>query len=313
MEEKITIFKVKYQGEPKITVLNAGATEKDIRFYLNHDQFIKATYTGDEEITIEVDEKQTEKKERKRSFLEYVENHKKLVLLSIMATVLYMVVFLSVAIKIIWSDALIKSTIISILWFGFSLFLFFILVILFSYYKASSSSRKSKYSALCMMINFMEKYSRLPESFQEIKRISKFRKYDEGLNQTIDLVVNFVAHIVSIEMIMFITIVLVIATYQDMNITEADLVSMIVIAYSMLFFVNKKIAEKGKYDFIINPIQMGINCLIQCCIKTRNVKVEDIVLAFYASKEWLEMVYPEIYASYNGSELELKNDKSENI
>ena len=71
MEEKITIFKVKYQGEPKITVLNAGATEKDIRFYLNHDQFIRATYTGDEEITIEVDEKQTEKKERRKMLILY--------------------------------------------------------------------------------------------------------------------------------------------------------------------------------------------------------------------------------------------------
>lgn len=50
MEERsneVTIFRVKDEGEHKITVLKAGSTENEIRFYLNDTQYIKATDGGD--------------------------------------------------------------------------------------------------------------------------------------------------------------------------------------------------------------------------------------------------------------------------
>lgn len=52
-------------------------------------------------------------------------------------------------------------------------------------------------------------------------------------------------------------------------------------------------------EFIINYIEDILNYIVQCANTTKNVKDKDLVLAYYAAKYWLKVVYPEFYSEDN--------------
>lgn len=309
MEERsktITIFRVKDEGEHKITVLEAESTENDIRFYLNDTHYIKATDGGDK-VIVEWDEIQTKNSEKKISLLEDIKNNKKSFLFALATAILFFVVVCSIQIAI---GVLIKNAILSCLWFVFSFPMFVVLLIGFLEYKGTSLSQKSKHSAEHMMVNFLEQNSRLPKNFQEIKSTSRFSKKCGSRFKTIELTQSVIADFISVFLSIIIETAIITIIFHNLeNVNEVLLIVMSITIFYVVFFINLKLAKSGKYNFIINPIQQGLNYFLQCCNTTRKVKDMDILLAFYAAKVWMGIVYPEFYTD---SELYCENDESKN-
>jgi len=312
MEERsktITIFRVKNEGEPKITVLRASSTENDIRFYLNDTDYIKATDGGDKVIVEWDDEKvQRETTEKKKSLLEDIKNNKKdfLISVGIASLFVFFVTLIQVAIFVLIGNTIFSS-------FGFLLVfpMCFVLLIGFMEYKITTPSQKSKHSAEHMMVNFLEKNCRLPKNFQEIRSTSRFSKECGSRYKTLELTQSTIANIVSVAITtVILAIVITIIFHNTENINGIALTVISTASFFIVYFINLKLAEKGLYNFIVNPIQLGFNYFLQCCNTTKKVKDTDILLAFYAAKVWLGIVYPEFYSD---DELSCENDESENV
>ena len=47
--------------------------------------------------------------------------------------------------------------------------------------------------------------------------------------------------------------------------------------------------------FMINLIEKCVTNVNQRVVTTKNVKDKDIILAYYAAREWMKLVYPEFY------------------
>lgn len=72
------------------------------------------------------------------------------------------------------------------------------------------------------------------------------------------------------------------------------------VIYSIIFYVMWILLHKYKnLEFIINYIEDILNYIVQCANTTKNVKDKDLVLAYYAAKYWLKVVYPEFYSEDN--------------
>ena len=292
--EEITIFRAKDDGVPKITVLHAASTENDIRFYLNDTHYIKATNIGDK-VVVEWDEEEVQKETtEKKSFLEDIKENMKVFLLSIGMTLLLVLIFTLLQVA---TFVLIGNTIVSSTWFLLGLPMCSVFLIGFMEYKTTSQSQKSKHSAEHMMCNFLEKNCRLPKNFQEIKNTSRFCKTCGSKKKTIEITQTVVENISSV-LITAILVVIIFAVifHNTENISDIILCIAYLVTFSTVYFINVKLTEKGVYNFIINPIQLGCNYFLQCCNTTKNVKDTDLLLAFYAAKVWLSIVYPEFYS-----------------
>ena len=302
--EKITFFKVKDEGKHGITVLKAISTENEIRFYLNDTQYIKATDGGDG-IIVEWDE-EIQKKDikKKKSLLEDVKNNKKDYLLILAMSVLFLVLDILIQIAI---NGLMENVIISSFWFSFSLPMYILIMIGFLEYKKTPLSLKSKHSAEHMIVNFLEKNSRLPKNFQEIKSASRFSKYCGNRFEAIELVHIVMRDVISVSLSIFIETLIVKIFFQDIEDVNVVLliVVFVIISYGV-HFANFKLVEKGRYKLIIQ----GLNYFLQCFKTTRKVNDKDILLAFYAAKFWMLIVYPEFYTD---SKLYCEKDESENV
>lgn len=305
-EKSVTIFRAEDDGEHKIKVLKAASLENEIRFYLNDTQYIKATDEGDK-ITIGLDEIQLKDNENKESLIEFIKNNKKDFLWILSSAVVCCIVFISSLSAI---SELTENYIILILWSMLSLFICIIAETGFLEYKIIAFSQKSKHSAEHMMANFLEKNSRLPKNFQEIKSASRFSKKC-GSRFIVIVPIRYI--IVNGFSILFSVIIeKIILTIIFRNLQSANnivLFVMFIMIFSVMCFINLKIAIKGKYNFIINPIQQGLNYFLQCCNTTKKVKDKDIMLAFSAAKVWLQIVYPEFYSD---NELYCEKNESEN-
>lgn len=306
--EEITIFRVKDEGEPKIKVIKASSTENDIRFYLNDTHYIKATNGGDK-VIVEWDEDEIPKEttEEKKSFLEDIKANKKIFLQSVGIALL--IVFVVTLMQVVIS-ALIGNSIASSLCFLLVWPICLVLLIGGMEYKTTPQSAKSKHSAEHMMCNFLEKNCRLPKNFQEIKSTSRFNKNCGSRKKTIAITEATIANIVSfIGTGIVLAIVLTVIFHNTENINDIAFIVISIVTFFIVYAINLKLAEKGLYNFIVNPIQLGLNYFMQCCNTTKKVKDIDILLAFYAAKVWVSIVYPEFYSD---EELYCEEDESEN-
>ncbi len=310
MEERsneVTIFRVKDEGEHKITVLEAGSTENEIRFYLNDTQYIKATDGGDK-VIVELDEIHAKDIKKKESFIDDIKNNKKDFLFALALTV---ICFIAVCLTQLAIGILINNSIISSLWFTLSFPVIAVIVLGFLEYKGTTFSQKSKHSAEHMMVNFLEKNSRLPKNFQEIKSASRFSKDCGSRFMTIELTQSTIANVFSVLFSIVIEVTIITIIFHDLeNVNDVLLIVMSIIIFYTVFFISLKLAKKGKFNFIINPIQRGLNYFLQCCNTTKKVKEKDILLAFYAAKVWVSIVYPEFYTD---NELYCEEDEGKNV
>ena len=298
--EKITIFRVKDEGEPKIKVIRASSTENDIRFYLNDTHYIKATNGGDK-VIVEWDEDEIPRETtgEKKSFLEDIKNNKKVFLLSVGAALLFVLVVTLMQVVV---TALIGNSIVSSLWFLLAFPMCSVLLIGFMEYKTTPQSVKSKHSAEHMMCNFLEKNCRLPKNFQEIKSTSRFSKDCGSRKKTITITQSAVANIVSFFITgIVLAIVIIVVFHNTENISDIAFIVISIITFLVVYYINTSLAEKGFYNFIVNPIQLGLNYFLQCCNTTKYVKTSDLRMAYYAAREWLKIVYPEFYRDEDDS------------
>ena len=304
---EVTIFRVKDDGKPKITVLKAASTENEIRFYFNDTQYIKATDGGDN-VIVEWDEIQVKDTENKKSFIEDIKNNKKDCLFALTLTVLCLIVGCSIQLAI---GILIKNSIVSSLCFTLSAPICAVIVLGFLEYKGTTFSLKSKHSAEHMMVNFLEKNSRLPKNFQEIKSVSRFSKDCGSRFLTIELTRGTIANVITVLLSTIVEVAIITVIFHDLeNVNTVLLIVMSIIIYYAVLFISFKLAKNGKYNFIINPIQQGLNYFLQCCNTTKKVKDKDILLAFYAAKVWVSIVYPEFYTD---NELYCEEDDGKNV
>lgn len=300
----LTYRKPENEDEPKITVLVSESTENDIRFYLNDTDYITATDGKDKIIVKWITEKDQRKTTlKKKTLLEDIKNNKKEFLLSMVTISLFFLLLIQIAVFVLLGNNLFP--------FLGSLLVFPIgctLLIGFMEYKNTTPSQRSKHSAEHMMVNFLEKNCRLPKNLQEIKRTSRFSKNCGRLYTKFESMQALIPNIVSLNItaVILSIVITIIFPNTKINSTAATVIS--AASFSIVYLINLKLAEKGFFNFIINPIQLGLNYFLQCCNTTKKVNDTDILLAFYAAKHWLEIVYPEFYSD---DELFCENDEGE--
>lgn len=241
-------MKERLKKERKIIVYKADSTEQEIRFFVNENQFVKATEEGDYIVVETGINSETDSKKSFVEFVEIVKEHKKIFAIVLFCLILFCLVHLLIASFV---------PMIALISFGILLPIFTILEIGILEYGRTTFLERSKHSAEHMMINFLEANLRLPKNIQEIKSVSRFSKSCGSRFITVDLVKNTIPYIISLLEALICTVIL---------------------------------------SQIENFINQGLNYSFQCCNTTKKVRQEDIIVAFYAAKHWLKIVYPEFFS-----------------
>lgn len=150
---------------------------------------------------------------------------------------------------------------------------------------------RSKHSAEHMMCNFLNTNRRLPTSMEEIKKASRFTDYCGTRRIAITLVDGSIRNIIAITLTCIISLLL-------KNIIPNNIMDTIIIflVYMPTFFLT----EKSKIiSILVNvttvPIKRALNRFLQHCNTSKNVKNDDIIIAYLAARQWMKLVYPEFY------------------
>lgn len=276
-------MKERLKKERKIIVYKADSTEQEIRFFVNENQFVKATEEGDYIVVETGINSETNSTDSKKSFVEFVEivkEHKKIFAIVLFCLIMFCLVHLLIASFV---------PMIALISFGILLPIFTILEIGILEYGRTTFLERSKHSAEHMMINFLEANSRLPKNIQEIKSVSRFSKSCGSRFITVDLVKNTIPYIISLLE------ALIVILSQIENFSNL-LLMFFAIIFNLMLCINYILLQNGKYDNKINKINQGLNYFFQCCNTTKKVRQEDIIVAFYAAKHWLKIVYPEFFS-----------------
>ena len=141
-------------------------------------------------------------------------------------------------------------------------------------------------------LNNLKKNKRLPKSMKEIKETSRFC-VDCGSRKKIrESTENFITSMFS-AIIVFCIEQLIFQNYQnELLLGIIFSVSYIAIYYGVWILIHKY----NKLRFIIKPIENMLNNIVQYSNTTKKVKNNDLQLAYYVAKHWLQIVYPEFYS-----------------
>lgn len=295
MEERFNLKSIWKSNDPEeLIVFHASSLENEIRFYFNDEQYVVARDNNDGTLLVKCEEeKKTE--QNNESTLAYIKkNIKDKDFLKFLACAIgsgLLISILIVALSIILA-VVINNTLIYLLFMNFLFFFIQVIIVVTSEYKTTSPSIKSKHSAEHMMANFLEKNKRLPKNMEEIKKTSRFC-VDCGSRKKIRIATeDFVQSIFTM------IIALIISYFVTRNCKNEILSGIILLAiylatsYGIWILIHKY----NKLKFIINPIENMLNNIVQCSNTTKNVKDNDLQLAYYAAKYWLQVVYPEFYS-----------------
>lgn len=283
--EEITIVRSKDPNE--LLVYHASSLEDEIRFYINKTQYVTACEEKDGEIFVGLgeDEKNVNKKvKEKLKIRDYL-------IIGLICLGVFLIVsaiiITSLFIGMFFNSGLVYLVVLNLL-----LFLFDIVRVVVVELKTTSPRLKSKHSAEHMMVNFLTKNKRLPKNLTEIKESSRFcdecgsRKLIEGITE--DFVGKIVSTIVSI----------IVVTIYDIFFSNVIAEIIVLCAgwfgtFYILKFLFKKV---DKLKCLLKPLKRLLTNLAQCANTTKNVKDDDIYLAYYAARTWLIIVYPEHYS-----------------
>ena len=142
-----------------------------------------------------------------------------------------------------------------------------------------------------MMANFLENHNRLPQNLAEIKKSSRFSKNCGSRKKVKWIAENFISRTIA-------GIILIVATYVFYFLSEkfAIYLLILIIIYTLtLILTNFIVTKSKKIQILTKPLESLLASITQCSNTTKNVDEIDIVLAYMAAKEWLELVYPEFY------------------
>lgn len=290
MKKRIKVKTISESNDSdKLIVFHASSLEDEIRFYFDDKRYVSAKDNHDGTLSIQYGEKDTTNYiQNNKSTLTIIKENLKdfLKIMFFLSIVTLLITFLFVILAII-----IKNTLIYLLIINFIYFFFGIVSVAIEEYKTTPPSLKSKHSAEHMMANFLEKNKRLPTNMDEIKETTRFcidcgsRELIRGYTE--DFIQSGVTSILAV----------VIASCITQNCENGIILGIIFFIFyiTIAYFVGILMRKYGKLDFLIEPIQDLLNNIIQCCNTTKNVKDEDIILAYYAAKYWMKIVYPEFY------------------
>ncbi len=293
MENRFTINNIYKSTDPKkLLVWQAKSLEHEIRFYFNPEQYVTArdNYDGTFSFWYEFEDVKQDSNniinEKNKNMFRIIKNNLRKYLGFIPKLFFNdRSLFGSLVITFILFSLFQKNIFISLVFLNFAIFIVDLLCEILINNKYLSNSIKSKHSAEHMVCNFLEKNLRLPRNMSEIKNSSRFHKdcgecivYSESTPYFIQsllttIVTSFVVKYCKNTPFAFIFAIYTVIGY---------IVGILIIKYK-------------KLDFIIKTINLALGYILQCFSTTKNVKDNDIILAYYAAKCWLKIVYPEFY------------------
>lgn len=295
MGERFNLKSIWKSNDPEeLIVFYASSFEDEIRFYFNDEQYVVARDNKDGTFSIKCEEIQEleNDKQDNESILTYLKKNIKdkafLKFLAFGIGISFLIANLmsvsAFAIIFLIDNILIRLLFMNSMWLFMQVFLVVVLEC-----KFTSQSLKSKHSAEHMMSNFLEKNKRLPQNMKEIKETSRFC-FDCGSRKKIrESTKNFIASMFS-AIIVFCIEQLILQNYQ--NELLLDIIFYIAICYGVWILIHKY----NKLRVIIKPIENMLNNIVQCSNTTKKVKNNDLQLAYYVAKYWLQIVYPEFYS-----------------
>lgn len=285
-EQKIRVIKASDPEE--LIVFRASSLENQIRFYINEDTYFVAEETKDKKFSLDlrksVPDQNSESKLSFKNKLKNLLNALPLIILSSAVVAVITGFFLFLA-------TFINSTLLCVFIFNIVWLTAKMICVLVLETKTTSPSLKSKHSAEHMMVNFLEKYKRLPKSIEELKKSSRFAS-DCGSRKIIK---GFTEDFLSF---LFGGIILIIADYFLSSLLENIIVYTIILVliYILGYFLSSIVLKKcKKIQFVVGAIENLLNNIVQCANTTKKVKDIDLVLAYFAAKAWMLHVYPEFY------------------
>lgn len=298
MGERVNLKSIWKSNAPeKLIVFHASSLEDEIRFYFNDEQYVVARDNKDGTFSIKCEEIQEleNDKQDNESTLTYIKKNIKdkafLKFLAFTIGISFLIATLmsvsTIAIIVLIDNILIRLLFINSMWLFMQVFLVVILEC-----KFTSQPLQSKHSAEHMMVNFLEKNKRLPKNMKEIKETSRFC-VDCGSRKKIrESTENFITSMFS-AIIVFCIEQLIFQNYQN------ELLLGIIFSFSYIgiyYGVWILIHKYNKLRFIIKPIENMLNNIVQYSNTTKKVKNNDLQLAYYVAKHWLQIVYPEFYS-----------------
>lgn len=288
MEERIEIKNIfKSKNPEELIVFHADSSKDEIRFWFNDEQYVSAKDNYNGTFSINYGENKNEKNDIKNeSKLSIIKENLKEYFKSIFFDLDKVEIFYFSIIFILLLS--IKCNILfCLLAIHCMRFIMYIMAILTTTYKNRPISLKSKHSAEHMMVNFLEEKKRLPKNISEIKNISRFTDDCGSREITIGYTSNFIQNV-------FTSLISVcVGSYITQN--RKNEMLLFIFVYIVIGFIIWILEKSNKLDFIIKPVNKILNNLVQCCNTTNKIEDNDIILAYYAAREWIKIVYPEFY------------------
>lgn len=284
MEEHNEVTTILKSNDPeKLIVSRATSLDDQIRFYLNETQYMAAEECeGD--FFVKIGEESERKEEHKKSLKEFIK------IGSFCLGILLLPVIGLSHLLIIIDNILLHLFVIVI-----SFLIIKVVIILVIEGVETEHSIKSKHSAEHKMVNFLEINKRLPKNIEEIRKCSRFspncvsfgRKLieEEGELFIGDIITAIFTAMISVSISYF---------------CDNSLVNLFVftIAYCLGSFITVKFITKHKMMTVISrPINKVLNIMVQCANTTSKIEENDIFLAYWVAREWIQVVYPEFYSS----------------
>ena len=147
---------------------------------------------------------------------------------------------------------------------------------------------KSKHACEHKMIDFLEKYKRLPRTMEEIKNASRFTPHC-GCRELVE-------QIGSRFFLDFVSAVIAFAVYTvNVFVNSSIAFEMFIITFFLAKFIVLRLINNEYLLDYIEKLQDGLTYLMQLANTTEDYDEYDAVLVYFVARERLKLVYPNFY------------------
>lgn len=287
MEERNNVTTIIKSEDPeKLAVFHAESLQDQIRFYLNDTKYLAAVECNGGCLVMVAEE--VAKGGNEKSKISIIkENLKEFIKIISVSTGIFALCFA----VIVYLSKILSNTIVFLYIMNMIYVIGGVINVVISEMMETAPCLKSKHSAEHMMVNFLESNKRLPKSIEEVKKSSRFspkcgsRKRIKGITEEFvrSITATFLTGIVS---------EIVECLFHNTTVTS---IVLIVTYFFLRYVIGKLITKYRKLNFIISRIEKVLTNVVQCANTTTKVKNKDIILAYFAAKPWMQIVYPEFY------------------
>lgn len=143
-------------------------------------------------------------------------------------------------------------------------------------------SVKNNHSAEHMIVNFIEKYQKLPITMQELQKSSRFNSNCGGIKDFI----SFIKFFHGFFPMLLVLVINPCVFLLKLNIIplQLRLVILLFIAVIIFIFIRKR---------LYLPFRKRLNFIIQLFNTTSNVSEDSLILAYFVARAWILNQYPE--------------------